>query len=294
MNPDVIAGRPPRVVQCCVGKFHHFDLARELHRRGALEAIFTGYPRWKLRDEGVALDRIRSYPWVQTVNLGKSRLGLTNAWLDRELDWLAHESIDRHCARNLPECDVFVALSGSGLNAGQAAARLGAHYVCDSGSAHIRAQHELLRDESRRWGGGFPGVDPRSIAKEEREYAVADRVTVPSQFARSTFVERGVPADKVRVIPYGVSLEKFQPVGEPPPDGFDVLAVGQVSFRKGVPYLIEAFRRLRHPRKTLTFVGAVTEEIKPWLKMQDTHAIRFAGSVAQTEFNEGAKAAKNI
>ncbi len=286
MTTDVIAGRPPRVVQCCVGKFHHFDLARELHRHGALEAIFTGYPRWKLRDEGVAPDRIRSFPWVQTVNLGKRRFGLTNAWLDRELDWLAHESIDRHCARNLPACDVFVALSGSGLNAGQAALRMGARFVCDRGSAHIRSQDQLLRAEFARWGEAFMGVDPRSVEKEEREYELADVVTIPSQFARRTFLDRGVPAGKMRVIPYGVSLEKFRPTAEPPADGFDVLAAGQVSFRKGVPYLLDAFQQLRHPAKSLTFVGGVTREIKSWLRTAPLKDVRLAGPVPQARLAE--------
>ena len=36
-----------KVVLSTVGKFHAFDLARELHTHGALESIFTGYPRFK-------------------------------------------------------------------------------------------------------------------------------------------------------------------------------------------------------------------------------------------------------
>lgn len=270
-----------RVVQCCVGKFHHFDLARELHRHGALTAIFTGYPRWKLKHEGVPAGRIHSHALLQTIYMAQSRFGIGGAWLDHELAWRAHEAIDAHCARQLPACDVLVALSGSGLAAGRSAQRAGARFVCDRGSAHIRTQDQLLREEFARWGETFVGVDPRSVAKEELEYELADVITIPSQFARRTFLERGVPVGKLQVIPYGVSLEKFRPSAEPPAEGFHILAAGQVSFRKGVPYLLEAFQQLRHPAKSLTFVGGVTREIKPWLRTAPLQDVRLDGSVPQ-------------
>ena len=36
-----------KAVLTTLGKFHSFDLARQLHARGALEAIYSGYPRFK-------------------------------------------------------------------------------------------------------------------------------------------------------------------------------------------------------------------------------------------------------
>jgi hypothetical protein len=40
-----------KVAVSTIGKFHTFDLARELRRQDALAAIFTGYPRFKLKHE---------------------------------------------------------------------------------------------------------------------------------------------------------------------------------------------------------------------------------------------------
>lgn len=248
-----------------------------------LAAIFTGYPRWKLGSEGIPPQRIRCFPWVQTLALGLNRFGLTNSLLDRELTWLAQQTLDHHCARRMPECDVFVGLSSSGLASGLAAQRTGARFICDRGSSHIRIQHQILTDEFQRWGQSFPGIDPRIVEKEEREYAAADLITVPSRFARDTFVQKGIPADRLRIIPYGVSLEKFQPSARPPAQAFNVVAAGQVSFRKGVPFLLEAFSRLRHPAKSLTLAGTLTREIKPWLKNARLSGVRFPGHLGHPE-----------
>jgi glycosyltransferase involved in cell wall biosynthesis len=75
-----------------------------------------------------------------------------------------------------------------------------------------------------------------------------------------------VPNDKVKVLSYGVDLQRFHPVDEPTFGQFDVLFVGGASLRKGLPYLLAAYKALRHPRKTLTLAGiperAVVERMR--------------------------------
>lgn len=105
-----------------------------------------------------------------------------------------------------------------------------------------------------------PGVDPRIIEAEEAEYAQADCIIVPSQFAYRSFLSQGVAPDKLRLLPYGVDLSRFEPAGVPPEGTFDVLFVGAMSPRKGVQYLVQAFQQIRHPAKTLSFVGAPSSE----------------------------------
>jgi alpha-maltose-1-phosphate synthase len=106
----------PRVVQTVFGRFHHFDLARQLHRHGCLEAIFTAYPRWKLKQEKLPSQRVHTFPWLLTPLMAKWRMGWLNHRLDRELSWLIAETLDRYVARRTPACDVFVGISGSGLH----------------------------------------------------------------------------------------------------------------------------------------------------------------------------------
>ena len=55
---------------------------------------------------------------------------------------------------------------------------MGARFVCDRGSSHIRTQAALLQEEHQHWGWPLMPVDPRIIEREEAEYAEADCVTV--------------------------------------------------------------------------------------------------------------------
>ena len=275
--------RSLKVVQTVFGRFHHFDLARQLHRHGCLEAIFTGYPKWKLKKESLPEDRIHTFPWLLAPLMAKWRLGWQHERLDRELSWWMAETLDRHVARNLPECDAFVAISGSGLHTARRARARGVNYICDRGSSHIRFSDRILREEFKCWGQTFAGVDPRSIAKEEGEYALADALTIPSEFCRRSFIQEGVSPEKLRVVPYGVDLSRFAPDGDPARDEFTVLFVGQLSFRKGIPYLLEAFARVRHPHKRLVLAGAVQPEMHQFLKQRAWPGVEFIGPQPRDE-----------
>ena len=59
--------------------------------------------------------------------------------------------------------------------------------------------------------------------------------------------------------------------------------MGQVGLRKGVPYLLEAFAKLKHPAKRLTVVGALQRHILPLIARMPTDKVRFLGSMPQAE-----------
>ena len=77
-----------KVVLSVLGKFHTFDLARELHARGALGRLFTGYPRFKLRKEGLPAQLLDCYPWVNAPYLAFPRREKLGATLLRGWEWL--------------------------------------------------------------------------------------------------------------------------------------------------------------------------------------------------------------
>ena len=75
------------VTQVCIGRFHHFHLARQLEKHGLLNAIYTGYPRFKLFDENkIRADKIRAFPWLQAPYMAINKIGISqNNWLNREI-----------------------------------------------------------------------------------------------------------------------------------------------------------------------------------------------------------------
>lgn len=277
----------PRVVQICPGRFHHFDLARELNALGLLERFYSGYPLSKMRESRLPDNRLSSFPWILTPHMGLIQWGKLPRSVYNEIYWWGTDTLDRHVARDMPEADILFALSGSGLHAGRAMKQRGGHYVCDRGSSHIRYQNEILTEEYARWGGKFIGVDPRVIAKEEAEYEAADLITVPSEFALKSFIDLGVPLEKMRKVPYGVDLSQFGKIADPDPERFDILFVGQVGFRKGVPDLLEAFARLRHPKKHLRFVGGLQPEMREFLeKHPQPDNVEFVGHMPRPQLKE--------
>lgn len=183
-------------------------------------------------------------------------------------------------------CDAFIAISGAGLKTGVALQRKGGLFICDRGSSHQRYQERIVAEEYRRWGVELPVSDERDTVREEKIYEAADLITVPSGFAARSFLEMGLPAEKIRKIPYGVRLERFRPIGHPPEGRFEVLFAGGVSLRKGVPYLLEAFAKVRHPAKRLRVAGAIRPDFEAVLSRMPQENVEFLGSVSQERMIE--------
>ncbi len=74
----------------------------------------------------------------------------------------------------------------------------------------------------------------------------ADEVWAPSRHVREGYVEAGVPADRVAVVPNGVDGRRFQPRGARldlgAPAAFRFLYVGGTLYRKGIDLLLAAYR----------------------------------------------------
>jgi glycosyltransferase involved in cell wall biosynthesis len=276
-----------RIVQATWGVFHHFDLAREMEQRGHLLHIYSTFPWARLKREGLPHSKVRTFPWLHVALLlvGKHIPGWRSAQdglryattmaFDEWLDWrIPHTGVD-----------ALIALSGAGLKAGKHLQERGGIYICDRGSTHQLYQERLVNEELRRWGVTPPvsGSKDALCRREVAIYETADAITVPSSFAARSFIESGIAKDKVHVIPYGVRLEKFHPVAEPAADKFDVLFVGQVGLRKGVPYLLQAFAGLRHPHKRLRVVGSVHSDFKSILAQLPQSQVEFLGPQPQAD-----------
>ena len=279
-----------QIVQTVFGVFHHFELARELEHRGHLRRVYSTWPWARLKREGLARERVETFPWLHVPEYMAGRAPMDLTWLRDPLGYANALTFDRFTESRLAKSlrregpiHALIGISGSSLRSGALIQRSGGLFLCDRGSTHQRYQEQLLADEFRRWGVDTPPSDPRDTRREEAIYAACDAITVPSTMAARSFAEMGVPRDKVHVIPYGVRLENFRPIAEPSSDTFDVLFAGAVGLRKGVGYLLEAFARLRHPHKRLRIVGAVQEDIRALLPRLPMDHVEMLGALPQSE-----------
>lgn len=274
-----------RVVQAVFGVFHHFELAHQLRRRGHLRRVYSTWPWARLKREGLPHELVRTFPTWHTAEYLLHRTGHAPPAVTAKLAEWAALGFDRYTLGRIDreECDALIAISGAGLLTGRRVQERGGVFVCDRGSTHQRFQEAVVLEEYVRWGIPAPLAKPHIVLREEAIYSQADAITVPSTAAKRSFIEMGIAAEKVHVIPYGVRLDKFRPSGTPPAESFNLLFAGGVSLRKGVPYLLEAFAQLRHPRKRLTVVGAIAPEMRALLGRLPTESVSFTGPLPQSE-----------
>ncbi len=275
-----------KVTLSLMGRFQAFYLAHELEQHGCLERLITSYPVFETVKYGIDRKHICSLFLHEILNRGMRKMPV---WLRRHYNpqYLVHELFDRQAARRLPKNpELVVGWSSYALHTLRRARELGAKTVLEHGSSHIVYQDEILRQEYQRLGvKSLDLAHPKIIAKELMEYQEADFIAIPSQFVKETFLNQGVPEAKLLHVPYGVNLSNFYPV--PKTDKvFRVIHCGNLSLRKGVHYLLQAFAELKLPMAELWLIGSVTEEIRPFLKKYAAPSIILQGTFPEAELHK--------
>ncbi len=192
--------------------------------------------------------------------------------------WVSvRRAVAAEACRRLPESGCVVAYEGFALPAFQALRQRasGARAVLSYPVAHHRHRKAVRAAEIERqpefastwpaaadWVAGYEG-------QLDEEIELADLVLLGSGYARDTFIAQGVPAAKLKVVPYGVNLALFRPDAGGPKlrgSGFQALFAGQLSQRKGLSYLLQAwqlFQAQRPVNATLCLVGALVGDADP-------------------------------
>lgn len=114
------------------------------------------------------------------------------------------------------------------------------------------------------------------FAQLSEESLMADRCMVASHYTKRTLIENGVLPERIDVIPYGVDLEQFQPAYKDPSGPFRVLFVGQMVQRKGLWYLLEAWRRMALPNAELVLAGRGNRDLRMLAEFEGEYQLRFA------------------
>lgn len=262
-----------------VGRFHAFDLARELNRHGLLNKLLSTYPRYITRRWEIPEKKILGEPFLEFFRRFGQRIPFVKP---SRIDEFVHVNHGRNAARKLiAECDVFIGWTGSSLEALIAAKETGVATILERGSSHCNEWRKLMTEECGYFGKPF---DPmyNFWQRELLEYELADYIAIPSTFVRNSFIKYGVPAEKLLVNAYGVDLSSFRQV-QKEDDVFRVISVGGFNLRKGSRYLLQAFTELNLPNAELWHIGSVDPEMHPSIKQFLTDKVTFHGHKPQAE-----------
>ena len=113
------------------------------------------------------------------------------------------------------------------------------------------------------------------------EYDLADLILVLSERAAETFLVQGFPEEKLYYLPRGVDVDRFTPGTRPA--HFRAVFSGALIERKGVHHLLEAWARLDLPEAELWLVGAVHDEMKPYLEKFARPNVKVLGFTSEPE-----------
>jgi glycosyltransferase involved in cell wall biosynthesis len=251
------------------GRFHAFDLVRGLIERGHDVTVFTNYPRWAVARFGLSPDCVRSFPFhgvlARVAGKVQDKSGVS-------FDAHTHPLFGRWALRQLrrESWDVVHAWSGICEEIYSDDCMNGSLKLVMRGSAHIRTQARILAEEQERCGSSIDQPSQWMIEREEREYALADRIVVLSTFAYDSFREHGIPDGRLRLLPLGADLMRFRPSslvvqerirricsGAP----LNVLYAGNISFQKGMLDLAAVIRALAGENFRFRLVGGAMPEV---------------------------------
>jgi glycosyltransferase involved in cell wall biosynthesis len=266
------------------GRFHHFDLAKELQKHNCLHELITSYPKFKAVEWGIPRYKVKSLPYLEIIKKIICHIPVKTRFfnfLQKKLyGKITGYLIDK-------DIDVFVFFAGNGFNSELISIlkKRGVLCIADEGSSHVLYQNLLLKEESRIVKDiRYNDISDAIIAETVREYELADYISVPSLFVKRSFMEMGIAENKLLHIPYGVDLSNFYPVKKED-DVFRVIFVGSLIPRKGIHYLLQAFFELNLPDSELWLIGGRKKESQKYIDKYNNGKIILYGPQPQNRLH---------
>jgi glycosyltransferase involved in cell wall biosynthesis len=170
--------------------------------------------------------------------------------LGRRRAYRYHDQRVAHALGRLAgEVDVVHVWPRATMETATVARELGVPSVREVPNTHTAFAYQRVAEETRLLGleplrGHSHTPDPVGLALEEREYAAVDMLAVPSEYSRSTFLDRRFAGSRLALHRYGFDPERFPaPPPRPPRDdgGLRALFVGRCEPRKGLHYALKAW-----------------------------------------------------
>jgi len=268
------------------GRFHGFDLARELHKKGRLQKLITSYPSSVAIEYGIPRAYISTLLPFEVLK----RIFLKFPSKYRRFLLLLQKILfDLYVSLTIPmTARIVVGWSSSSLFTFR---RLRKHnpkctLILERGSTHIQYQNLLLGKIYQELNHHFYSDPGLIIERELIEYELADRIFLPTEFCKNTFIDYDVPDNKVHVVPYGVNFGEFSPKIEArntSDSTFTIINVGGLKFRKGSHVLMKALEILNADNVNFNFIHAGKVDPEMADKCYNKSNAKYMGHIPQRQ-----------
>ena len=265
-----------RVVVAHPGRQHSHQLAMALADENMLLQYITGVPTHPRAGWAIFHPFLRHLAGRYDIPLSPTlvhhafispiaRKTVCRLALKRHAVALAHRAdgwFDTHVAQRLAKLrpDVVIGYENACLKTFQRAKQMNIRTVLDAAALHHTWQDRFHK----------PVTSPRAhqhiLARKDAEIELADNILTVSDYARTSYVEAGVPSSRVHTIPMGVALERFPVCGRRlgPDRPVRFVFVGSISEHKGADVLRDCVRILtaRNVSFDLTVFGRHTSQVR--------------------------------
>lgn len=271
------------------GKFSAFDYCKYLNSSVEKLHLITTYPFFHVKKYGLAKSQVTSFFFIEIFKRINQKAFLDNGYykignffeniINQLFDHLASKKVEKLNFKNL------IAFSGSAKKTILTGKKLSMKTFLIRGSSHILEVKKILMTENKKNKTKSNYPYSSLIKNEILEYKNADKVILHSSFAIKTFLKRKYPKKKIILLPLGISKDiklkknyKKKKI---------ILYLGQVTVRKGVHYLIEAFLKLKKNDFELHIAGPIVDDMKFIInKINSNKNIFLYGRVTENQKNE--------
>ena len=178
---------------------------------------------------------------------------------------------ERACRMHAGSGRILWGFNGAALEVFEHTRAGGGRCILDQVIVSHQTMLELIEEERRRWPGWDASIEPLRVSRgsdpismrEAREWELADLIAVPSEFVKGGSDESRSDGAKTALGSLRVTRPR-SPNGarctrlvDDRRNGTNVLFLGQIGLRKGVPYLLEALRKISNPDIHTRLVGSV-------------------------------------
>ena len=309
--------RYDRVAVAMLGARMHYAVPRLLYEEGLLGCFYTdsyiGNKPWVnkvLRSIPRKILPLAARRWLGRNDLvipaekvqSFEVLGLWYAWARSHVkDHAREDDVFHEAARRfnesvirsgLDDASILYGFNGASYRLFEVAKSVGVRCVLEQTILPKRFVLKLLKEEIERWPNFEPGLQIIKTGRygsdwDEKEWLIADCIIAGSEFVRAGLIDARVPAEKIRVIPYGVDPVRF------PVNSHSVLTcsncplrvlfVGQVGLRKGVPDLLQALRQFPRGKIEARFAGPIMLDRQQLKRAGE--GVQFLGAVPRSNIH---------
>jgi len=249
----------------------------------------------KRHDRKIPAGRVRSAWSFDAALAAENRLATIRPDAQHAVARWRTRRFDRLVARSIGRQPPAAALLFSDVGSEVALPRcreLGVPSILSMVHGDVREEKAVLDREADRSPDFFPiylgdgrldlGALDWLHRRRLRDLELADRVLVPSDHIADVLAAHGTPRDRITVIPYAADTRRFVPdPGKRHGAPCTFLFAGGITQRKGIKYLLEAWRRVRRPGWKLQLLGALPSDPGPLAGYLDE--VEHLGRVAHSE-----------